>query len=760
MQFSKYTILTLFFGLIAAQLAAQTGTVRGNIFDAESGEPVMFASATLVEINKSTTTDTEGFFNISKVPAGTYTLYCSYIGYDSVSIQVKVEVNGISNQNLSMKQQGITTEVLEISGSVIEAKTEVKISEIQLTTKEIKSLPGVGGDADLAQYLQVLPGVVFTGDQGGQLYIRGGSPSQNKILLDGMTIFNPFHSIGFYSVFETETIRTVDVLTGGFDAEFGGRTSAVVNIITRDGNKGRYGGQISASPFQAKALFEGPIKKLDPKTGRASSFMFTAKHSYIDETSPILYPYTTEGEEGLPFNFTDYYGKVSFTGKNGNRLNLFGFNHNDNVDYAGIAAINWRALGTGLNFKLVPTSSKMIVGGRFAFSDYLATFDEDNARPRTSGINGFEAEVNFSFYGDGSEVKYGIEVNGSQTTLAFVNPFNVTIEEEQNNTEIAGYLRVRKVLDKIVIEPSVRLHYYASLSTPSFEPRIGIKYNFADNFRFKFAGGLYSQNLISTVNERDIVNLFVGFLSSPERVWALDTDESTEHNLQKAMHAIGGFEVDLSKNLKLNVEPYLKRFNQLINLNRFKTEQNDANYRTETGTARGLDITLNYKNRDLFVWFAYSLGKVTRFDGVQEYNPTFDRRHNLNFLTSYEFGHDKSWQASVRWNLGSGFPFSLTQGFYESQDFQDGINSDYLTENGDLGIIYSDVRNSGRLPYYHRMDASVKKTIKFTKYSSLVVTASVTNMYNRQNIFYFDRIEYKRVNQLPILPSLGAVFTF
>ena len=101
MQFSKYTILTLFFGLIAAQLAAQTGTVRGNIFDAESGEPVMFASATLVEINKSTTTDTEGFFNISKVPAGTYTLYCSYIGYDSVSIQVKVEVNGISNQNLS-----------------------------------------------------------------------------------------------------------------------------------------------------------------------------------------------------------------------------------------------------------------------------------------------------------------------------------------------------------------------------------------------------------------------------------------------------------------------------------------------------------------------------------------------------------------------------------------------------------------------------------------------------------------------------------
>ena len=760
MQFSKYTILTFFFGLIAMQLAAQTGTVRGNIFDAETGGPIMFGSVTLVEINKSTTTNTEGFFNLAKVPAGTYTLYCSYIGYDSISIQVKVEGDKIVNKNLSMQQAGITTDVVEISSSKIEAQTEVKISEIQLTTKEIKALPGVGGDADLAQYLQVLPGVIFTGDQGGQLYIRGGSPSQNKILLDGMTIFNPFHSIGFYSVFETETIRTVDVLTGGFDAEFGGRTSAVVNIITRDGNKGRYGGLVSASPFQSKVLFEGPIKKLDLGTGRASSFMFTAKRSYIDKTSPILYPYAAEDEAGLPYNFTDLYGKISFTGKNGNRLNLFGFSHNDNVNYTDIAAINWRAYGSGLNFKLVPTSSKMIVGGRFAFSDYVATFDEENARPRTSGINGFEAEVNFSFYGDGSEVKYGIEVNGSQTTLQFVNPFNVTIEEEQNNTELAGYLRIRKVLDKIVVEPSLRLHYYASLSTPSFEPRIGIKYNFADNFRFKFAGGLYSQNLISTVNERDIVNLFVGFLSSPDQVWSLNTEDRTEHNLQKAMHAIGGFEIDLSDNLKLNVEPYLKRFNQLINLNRFKTEQDDANYRTETGTARGLDILLNYQNKDLFVWLAYSLGKVTRFDGIQEYNPTFDRRHNLNFLTSYEFGHDRSWQASIRWNLGSGFPFTLTQGFYQWQDFQDGIGTDYLTENGNLGIIYSDTRNSGRLPYYHRMDASVRKKIQFSKYSSLEITASVTNVYNRANIFYFDRIEYERVNQLPILPSLGAVFTF
>lgn len=760
MRVHQHLFAIVFFLCFSLSLAAQTGEVRGYLFDSESGQPIMFGTVTLIEINKGTTSDAEGFFNLSKVPVGSHTLYCSYLGYDSTVVNIKVENNGIVNQTIYMNEKAIKLDVVEITGDKIESQTEVKISEIQLTTKEIKSLPGVGGDADLAQYLQVLPGVVFTGDQGGQLYIRGGSPSQNKILLDGMTIYNPFHSIGFYSVFETEIIRTVDVLTGGFNAEYGGRTSAVVNIVSRDGDKSRYGGLISASPFQSKVLLEGPIKKLDKLTGRASSFILTAKRSYIDKTSPMLYSYASEDSTGLPYNFTDVYGKVSFTGKNGARLNLFGFNFNDNVNYSSIANINWRSSGVGANFKIVPSSSKMIIGGHFAYSDYLATFQEGGERPKTSGINGFEAGIDFTFYGDGSEIKYGFEVNGSQTNLEFVNPYNITVAEEQNNTELAGFVRFRKVLDKIVIEPSLRVQYYASLSDGTLEPRLGIKYNFTDNFRFKFASGLYSQNLISTVNERDIVNLFVGFLSSPDQVLLLDTDDRSEHNLQKAIHAVAGFEIDLNKNLKVNIEPYIKKFTQLINLNRNKTERSDANYRTETGAARGLDFLVNYQNRDLFVWVAYSIGKVTRFDGVQDYSTSFDRRHNVNFLTSYEFGYDKSWQASVRWNLGSGFPFTLTQGFNQAFDFEDGISTDYVGGNGDLNIIYSEDRNTGRLPYYHRLDASVKKTIKFTKYSSLDITASVTNAYNRENIFYFDRVEFKRVNQLPILPSLGAVVTF
>lgn len=756
----KIQLLVFMSLLFVGQIVAQNGDIRGFVYDKASGNPVMVANVTLLEINKLTTTNEEGFFNFSGIPAGTYTIYVSYVGYTGDSLLVKLSPGGIINQNFFIEESSIELDVVEISAAKKEATTTVKISTVKLTTKEIKSLPAAGGEPDLAQYLQVLPGVIFTGDQGGQLYIRGGSPVQNKILLDGMTIYNPFHSIGFFSVFETEIIQNVDVVTGGFNAEYGGRASAVVDITSRDGNKKRFGGLVSASPFQTKVLFEGPIRKLDEETGGATSFILTGKTSYIDQTSPVLYPYASEDSSGLPYNFTDLYGKISFTGKNGNRLNLFGFNFQDNVKYTDIADISWNSTGLGSNFKIVPSTSKMIIGGHFAYSDYVATFQEANERPRTSGINGYELGFDFTFYGDNSEVKYGIEVNGTQTTLQFVNPFGITVEEEQNNTELAGFLYYRKAFDKLVIEPSLRIQYYASLSDGTFEPRLGVKYNATDNFRIKFAGGFYSQNLISTVNDRDIVNLFVGFLSSPAQVAELNTSDRADHRLQKAIHGIAGVEIDLASGIELNIEPYVKNYTQLINLNRNKVNPEDPNFSTETGLARGIDFLLKYDRNDLFIWVAYSLGYVNRFDGDQDYPTNFDRRHNLNYLMSYAFGSDKSWEASVRWNLGSGFPFTLTQGFYQLFDFQDGISTDYLTGNGDLGVIYADERNSGRLPYYHRMDASLKKKVKLGKYSKLEIIASVTNVYNRENIFYFDRIRYERVNQLPILPSLGATITF
>ena len=150
---------------------------------------------------------------------------------------------------------------------------------------------------------------------------------------------------------------------------------------------------------------------------------------------------------------------------------------------------------------------------------------------------------------------------------------------------------------------------------------------------------------------------------------------------------------------------------------------------------------------------------IERKDEEKSYNPHFDRRHNINLVSTYKFGHKNSWSIDGRWNFGSGFPFTQTKGFYPNIGFEDGINTDYINENGDLGILYAEI-NQGRLPYYHRLDVSLKKIHEINKNTVLEWNIGATNTYNRENIFYFNRVEYKRVNQLPFMPSAGVSLTF
>ena len=213
------------------------------------------------------------------------------------------------------------------------------------------------------------------------------------------------------------------------------------------------------------------------------------------------------------------------------------------------------------------------------------------------------------------------------------------------------------------------------------------------------------------------------------------------------------------KGWEVNVEGYYKGFSQLIGVNRNKLSEQDPDFSTETGNAYGIDFTFSRQTQKVLMWATYSLGYVNRDDGEQVYPTHFERRHNINLLVSYALG--RTWELGARWNYGSGFPFTLTQGFYGQQDILGGIDSDVLTGNPDQpGIIYSDQRNSGHLPDYHRLDMSLKKTIEFNKDLRLEIMASVTNVYNRANIFYFDRISYSRVDQLPILPSLTVTVDF
>jgi hypothetical protein len=291
-----------------------------------------------------------------------------------------------------------------------------------------------------------------------------------------------------------------------------------------------------------------------------------------------------------------------------------------------------------------------------------------------------------------------------------------------------------------------------------------------NNVRFKFAGGLYSQNLISAVSDRDVVNLFFGFLSGPDNLPRTFDGNPVNSKLQKARHLITGVEVDLSKYLEFNFETYLKDFNQLTNINRDKiyddTEQFanqpdnlKKDFIIERGQAYGFDFRLKYERKRFYAWATYSWTYVDRFDGIRTYNPSFDRRHNVNLVSTYTFGKQLNWEFSGRWNFGSGFPFTQTAGYYPKLNFSDGVNTDIIGQNGDLGVIYAEF-NAARLPTYHRLDLSLRHTLAITDRSELDINFSISNVYNRDNIFYFDRVRFTRVNQLPILPSLGLVYTF
>lgn len=760
--------LVLLFIVISLQSFAQNATVKGFVYERASGEPSIYTYVFLEGTDYGAQTDVNGFFSMT-VPAGQYTLTTTQLGYDSATLAITLTPGAISTEKLFLKRSGVSLNDVVVSARKQEKRTLVNAGVTTVTPKEMKLLPSAGGEPDIAQFLQVTPGVVFTGDQGGQLYIRGGAPSQTGILLDGVTIYNPFHTIGLYSVFETDAIRSVDIQTAGFNAEYGNRTSAILDIHTKDGNKNRTAGKVSLSPIMARAMLEGPLLKPKGDDDGSITYLLSIKHSYLDKTSTALYGGLGEPfSNGLPYSFTDLYGKVSFNGGNGSKLNVFGFNFDDKSKFLqpgtdiATADFNWKARGAGATFVVSPSGSNTLIDGKFAYSNYNIDYNEVNEIPRSSAIDGFEGGINFTNYLPGySQLKYGLEVSGLHTNLSYVNSFGFKSNLDQRSTQAALFVMFRKNFnEKFVFEPGIRIQYFASINKFSPEPRIGMKYNITDNIRLKAAAGMYSQNIISTKSDRDIVNFFTGFLLSPAQELKGPDGEVVKANIETAYHLLGGIEVDVH-GVELNLEPWFKDFTQNIGLNRYKQSPMDADFQVETGKAYGVDLSAKYSQRRVYLWGVVGYQHVDRYDGVQTYPPPFDRRWNVNLLASYKMGKKRDIEISGRYNMGSPFPFTQTQGFYENLNMsQNGINTNYLQQNGQIGLIYSNEINGGRLSYYHRVDLSGKKRFDITQNSNIEATLSITNVFSRQNIFYVSRFENTRVYQLPFFPSINVTWNF
>ena len=771
----RYTFLFSFLLVIITNPAfAQASLVRGNIVDAASGQPVAFASVQISGTGLGTISDENGFYSIPEVPTGDWVLQVRFLGYAPIDTAIAVEAGRIYYRRIALVPDAVELETIDISARRERDRSSVNMSARRLESEDFAQLPNIGSTPDLAQYLTVLPGIVSTGDQGGQLFIRGGSPSQQKVLLDGLTIFNPFHSIGLFSVFETEAIQSADVLTGGFQANHGGRLSAILDIKTRAGHQKGWHGLVSASPFQARSLIEGPIvKSTDEKPGSVS-LLVTGKYGYLDQTSPALYPNAANqsilsqdalgaGEEGLPYSYQDLYGKVSFNGSSGSRADLFGLYFSDQFAVDGVASLDWTVSGGGANFRLIPPNSGAVLDGVVGYTSYLTELVETDGAPRSSGVVNYTAQLNFSYFNSRSTLRYGLDFTGFNTDFRFENGLGLTVTQRDFTSEIAGYLTFQYRWPSWIIEPGLRIHYYAAQSYVSPEPRIGAKYLVSDNFRIKAGGGLYSQNMLGTTNDEDVVNFFVGYLAGPQEPVSGPDGNQLDQTVQLASHLLLGAEWDASRQLLIRLEGYYKSFDPLLVLNRNKRSGADPDFSAETGRAYGAETTIEYRNRGWYGYVGYALSWVDRNDGMQIYPTVFDRRHNLNILGQYTWGSRKNWDVSVRWNLGSPFPFTQTIGFFQDVPADEWLaGNSFLTGNFPLGVLLSSERNGGRLSYYHRLDLGLTYRYWFSQNpdseTHLETSFSVSNAYNRENIFFVDRLTSNKVNQLPVLPSLALTF--
>jgi hypothetical protein len=777
-------LFLLFFWPFSNAFSQSTGSVKGFVYDKSNGEPVPFANVYFKGTTIGANTDLNGFFNINRIPPGQYVLLVTNLDYDTIRESISIKAGDIINKKFFATKGGIRLEEVEVSTTSAEKTEKTNVGTQKIDPIVINKLPSVG-EPDIAQYLQVLPGVVFTGDQGGQLYIRGGLPVQNKILLDGLIVYNPFHSIGLFSVFDNDIMKNADVYSAGFGAEYGGRTSSVMDVTTRDGNKKRHSGKVSLSTFGAKATLEGPLAKLKDNGNTSVSYILSTKHSYLPQTSKILYPYANAN--GLPFYFTDVYGKMAVNSTSGSKFSVFGFSFNDKVNYSDIATFDWNNTGAGSNFVMVPQSSNLLIEGVFAWSRYKINFKNPTLETDSKSSEVSSVNTGFSFvkFIGKQELRYGFEGVVTNTSFQLQNPYYATIQLDRSTIDAAGYVKC-KLIDKnkvFVFEPSFRLQQYATLGVISPEPRGAVKINLTKKIRFKGAGGWYSQTMMSANSDRDVVNLFYGFINAPENEDLAKSyldykkqAQTVNSSVQKATHMVGGFEFDFLKYFELNVEVYQKFFNEIINVNREKIfDDNDENaarpdaykktFIIEQGRARGFDVVLKYDRKRFYFWAVYSLTYNDRWQGdvntgtVLNYPPTFDRRHNVNLVSSYNFGKKKNMELNVRWNLGTGFPFTQTQGFIDQLNPQGNLNYNFSSANGTLGYIPGQL-NGGRLPTYHRLDIGFKYKYAWSDKTTFELNAGATNVYNRANIFYVDRYTFKRINQLPIMPNVNLSITF
>lgn len=716
--------------------AGQQAALQGIVASSSTGGSLQDVEVVLEvdgERAYGTYTNRSGFYQLAGIDPGTYTLRGRQIGFEQHEQVITVE--GGERRTVSFR---LEPTAVELEGIVVSLERGAAVRDLGrqvVTPTDVRLVPVPAGSGDLVSYLQTLPGVTTTGDRGGQLFVRGGTPAENLVLVDGVPIYQPFHILGFFSVFPEDLVSSADFYAGGFGARYHGRTSSVLDVRLRDGDPGGLRASASASPFLVEGLAEGPL------TDAGGTWLASVRRSLIEETSGALLG-TTQ-----PLTFESQLLKVTSTVENDERCSVLGLRTADRGRLdpeEEQSRVAWKNLLVGLRCVTL-TAAGQLLEVHFSYTRSSSEAVSHGASRLQSSIWRAQHDVHATGRLGLIPVQAGYHAYVAGMAYDLTELFSDQSSDLDAVFGATGYVEATVPIGRrIEVRPGVVL-----LLSPraSVEPRLRARWEPFGRSSEAVQGalGLYRQYVIGTSDMRDVSSVFTAWMSAPDAVPI------------EAVQGMLGWQQTLGGGLRWSVDGYYKKLSQIpvpvwSGVARFVTDLGRAD-----GEVYGADVRVEYTSPDFYGFLGYgyswalyeaSQAEFGSWFGepVQSYHPPHDRRHQVNALASLDVGGIR---ASVRWQLGTGLPYTRPLGFDEAFDYTLDLWDVHATVGTPRLIL--DRPFTGRLPMVHRLDVSIARELELS-FGELLVQAGVINAYDRRNMFYYDLFTGRRLDQLPLAP--------
>ena len=745
-------VIVLFAGICPAE--AQPATLRGFVTDRANGQALELVNVAVAAPGgpvKGGVTSRDGLYLIPNIDPGRYALRASFIGYQTYVDTLDLAAGEQRTVNIALVPGDAALNEVLVESERTSGAARVTAGQQTVRPRDIELIPTPDLSGDLAGFLTTLPGVVAVGDRGGQLFIRGGEPSQNLVQIDGVLLYQPFHVLGFYSAFPADLLSRADIYAGGFGSKFGERISSVIDITARSGNNQRFAGAVTLSPFISSARLEGPLIR------DRLSLLASVRRSLVEEGAARLV------SQPLPFTFGDAFAKLHGIVSKNSRASILGLQTYDRgvltEDTGGLPPeeIRWTNRAAGARFLVLPHLFSLSADVRASYSYLETDLGPREAPSRQSSIENADFAVDGTFFGEHADVDVGIALK----LLTLKNRLgglyqNIEVQDEDLEHASAYVEPEFKVGAGLRVRPGLRVQFFDVRFDPFLEPRLRVVWILGAH-QLSGAAGVYDQAILGLNDRRDAASVFTVWTNVPRP--RTDLEDVRAGRAQRAVHALLGYRATPVPWLEVSVEGFYKRLSNLFigewtAFPRFTTQLQPA-----TGRSFGFDARLEMQGAKVYGYVNYGFSS-TEYEAEQaslllwygeetlQFHPPHDRRHQVNALIS---GAVLGFEVSVRWEFGSGLPFSQALGF-------DGfalIND--ITSAGDVPgfrrVIYERPFNA-RLPTYHRLDASIERTFPLGV-ADLTLQGSLINIYDRRNLFYLDVFTLRRVDQLPLVPSLG-----